>query len=103
MTCLKNLTRAFALQMGPIKWHEWIDGSWAILFSHPADFTPVCTTEIGRMALKYKYLADKGCKVAALSCNALGEHNAWWVAGRQEGLVEGGGAWSSPCALLHHV
>jgi alkyl hydroperoxide reductase subunit AhpC len=63
--------------MGPINWHEWIDGSWAILFSHPADFTPVCTTEIGRMALKYKYLADRNVKVAALSCNALGEHNVW--------------------------
>jgi alkyl hydroperoxide reductase subunit AhpC len=66
--------------MGPISWHKWIEGTWAILFSHPADFTPVCTTEIGRMALKYKYLADKGVKVAALSCNALGEHNTWWVA-----------------------
>jgi 1-Cys peroxiredoxin 6 len=63
--------------MGSIKWHDWIEGGWAILFSHPADFTPVCTTEIGRMALKYQYLADKGVKVAALSCNALGEHQAW--------------------------
>jgi len=63
--------------MGTMKWHEWIDGSWAILFSHPADFTPVCTTEIGRMSLKYKDLAEKGVKVAALSCNALGEHQKW--------------------------
>eukprot|EP00775_Hariotina_reticulata_P011193 gene11193-11343_t len=63
--------------MGRIKWHDWIDGSWAILFSHPADFTPVCTTEIGRMSLKYKDLAAKNVKVAALSCNALGEHQRW--------------------------
>lgn len=63
--------------MGPIHWHEWIDGSWTVLFSHPADFTPVCTTEIGRMAIKHKYLASKGVKVAALSCNALGEHETW--------------------------
>lgn len=63
--------------MGPIKWYEWIDNSWAILFSHPADFTPVCTTEIGRMALKYQYLADKGVKVAALSCDKLDDHNVW--------------------------
>jgi len=76
---LGNIVPDFEAQttMGPIKWHDWIDGKWAILFSHPADFTPVCTTEIGRMALKYKYLADKGVKVAALSCNALGEHNQW--------------------------
>jgi hypothetical protein len=45
-------------------WHEWIEGKWAVLFSHPADFTPVCTTEIGRMALKYDYLAGKGVKVS---------------------------------------
>ncbi len=50
-------------QQGEIHWHEWIEGKWAILFSHPADFTPVCTTEIGRMALKYDYLASKGVKV----------------------------------------
>lgn len=63
--------------MGPMKFHEWLGGSWGILFSHPADFTPVCTTEIGRMSLKYKELAEKGVKVAALSCNALGEHQKW--------------------------
>lgn len=62
---------------GPIKWHEWIDGKWAILFSHPADFTPVCTTEIGRMALKYKSFEAKGIKVAALSCDKLDDHNVW--------------------------
>jgi peroxiredoxin 6 len=63
--------------MGKISWHDWIGDSWAILFSHPADFTPVCTTEIGRMALKYDYLASKGVKVAALSCDALDDHNTW--------------------------
>eukprot|EP00877_Chromochloris_zofingiensis_P004609 jgi/Chrzof1/14149/Cz08g26250.t1 len=63
--------------MGKMKWHDWIEGSWTILFSHPADFTPVCTTEIGRMALKYPDLASKGVKVAALSCNALDEHTHW--------------------------
>lgn len=62
---------------GPINWYDWIDGKWAILFSHPADFTPVCTTEIGRMALKYKKFAEKGVKVAALSCDVLADHNTW--------------------------
>lgn len=76
---LGNVVPDFVAQttQGEIHWHEWIEGKWAILFSHPADFTPVCTTEIGRMALKYDYLLSKGVKVAALSCNALGEHNTW--------------------------
>ncbi|KIZ04081.1 hypothetical protein MNEG_3882 [Monoraphidium neglectum] len=70
--------------LGPIKWHDWIDGEWpgrarkwAILFSHPADFTPVCTTEIGRMAIKYKNFEAKGVKVAALSCDKIDDHNTW--------------------------
>jgi len=62
---------------GAMKWHEWIDGRWAILFSHPADFTPVCTTEIGRLALKYDYLAEKGVKLATLSCDKVEDHQAW--------------------------
>lgn len=62
---------------GPMKWHEYIDGSWAILFSHPADFTPVCTTELGSVA---KFLPDfekRGVKVAALSCDSVDSHKAW--------------------------
>lgn len=57
--------------------HDWLDGKWAILFSHPDDFTPVCTTEIGRMALKYDSLKAKGVKVIGLSCNDIGSHEVW--------------------------
>ncbi|CEM38360.1 unnamed protein product [Vitrella brassicaformis CCMP3155] len=57
--------------------HDWIGDSWAILFSHPADFTPVCTTEIGRLAIKYKELSDMGVKVATLSCNKVDDHKKW--------------------------
>ncbi|KAA6427155.1 MAG: glutathione peroxidase, partial [Trebouxia sp. A1-2] len=64
--------------MGPMKsFHEWIEGKWAILFSHPADFTPVCTTEIGRLALKYKDLQKKGVKLATLSADPVESHNKW--------------------------
>jgi 1-Cys peroxiredoxin 6 len=64
--------------MGPIKdFHEEIKGSWTILFSHPADFTPVCTTEIGKLAIAYDELEQLGCKVFTLSANSLGEHKAW--------------------------
>ncbi|KAL7535060.1 hypothetical protein ACHAWF_005040 [Thalassiosira exigua] len=54
--------------------HEWKKGKWAILFSHPADFTPVCTTEIGRLALKYDKLAAMDCLVATLSVDPVKSH-----------------------------
>ncbi|CAI5533290.1 unnamed protein product [Closterium sp. Naga37s-1] len=62
---------------GRIKWHDYIDGSWAILFSHPADFTPVCTTELGSVAKFAEDFAKKGVKVAALSCDSADSHRAW--------------------------
>ncbi|KAK9805880.1 hypothetical protein WJX73_000499 [Symbiochloris irregularis] len=62
---------------GPMHWYEYIEGSWAILFSHPADFTPVCTTEIGRLALKYDALKSKGVKLATLSCDKVDDHTKW--------------------------
>jgi len=57
--------------------HEWKKGKWAILFSHPADFTPVCTTEIGRLALKYDKLKEMDCLVATLSVDPVKSHNEW--------------------------
>ena len=57
--------------------HEWKKGKWAILFSHPADFTPVCTTEIGRLALKYDKLSEMDCLVATLSVDPVKSHNEW--------------------------
>jgi len=58
-------------------WHEYIDGSWAVLFSHPADFTPVCTTELGSVATFMPEFEKRGVKVAALSCNDSASHKAW--------------------------
>lgn len=57
--------------------HEWKKGKWAILFSHPADFTPVCTTEIGRLALKYDELEKMDCLVATLSVDPVKSHQDW--------------------------
>jgi len=57
--------------------HEWKKGKWAILFSHPADFTPVCTTEIGRLALKYDDLQAMDCLVATLSVDPVKSHEEW--------------------------
>lgn len=63
---------------GPMEsFHKWKEDSWAILFSHPADFTPVCTTEIGRLALKYDTLLELGCKVATLSVDPVKSHEEW--------------------------
>lgn len=62
---------------GPIDWHKFIDGSWAVLFSHPADYTPVCTTELGTVAALLPDFEKRGVKVAALSCNDTESHIGW--------------------------
>jgi alkyl hydroperoxide reductase subunit AhpC len=63
--------------IGRIKFHEWIDDSWAVLFSHPADYTPVCTTELG-MTAKLKSEFDKrNVKAIGLSVDPVAKHTGW--------------------------
>jgi len=62
---------------GEIDFHEWKKGSWAVLFSHPADFTPVCTTELGRTAQLKDDFAERNTKVMALSVDSVEDHRGW--------------------------
>lgn len=62
---------------GEINFHEWKGDSWVILFSHPKDFTPVCTTELGYTAKLADRFADKNTKVLAVSVDSVEDHNAW--------------------------
>ena len=62
---------------GRIRFHEWLGDSWGVLFSHPKDFTPVCTTELGEMAKVKPEFERRGVKVIALSIDPLDRHIAW--------------------------
>ena len=63
---------------GSIDFHDWIGDSWAILFSHPKDFTPVCTTELGYMAGLASAFAERNTKILGLSVDPVGNHREWF-------------------------
>jgi alkyl hydroperoxide reductase subunit AhpC len=62
---------------GPIDFHKWIGDGWAVLFSHPKDFTPVCTTELGYMAKLAPDFAARNCKIIGLSVDPVESHSKW--------------------------
>jgi thioredoxin-dependent peroxiredoxin len=62
---------------GPLSFHEWLGDSWGVLFSHPKDFTPVCTTELGEMARIKAEFDRRGVKVLSLSVDTMDSHRGW--------------------------
>lgn len=62
---------------GTVQFHEWLGDSWGVLFSHPSDFTPVCTTELGTVANYFPEFQKRNTKVIALSVDGLESHNNW--------------------------
>ena len=64
---------------GTIRFHDWLGDSWCLLFSHPKDFTPVCTTELGQMAGMKPQFDRRGCKILGLSIDPVDDHKRWSV------------------------
>ena len=62
---------------GTIRFHDWIGDGWALLFSHPKDFTPVCTTELGAVAALEEAFAARNCKIIGVSVDGVSDHHAW--------------------------
>src|SRR5437660_10799819 len=62
---------------GNVRFHDWIGDGWAILFSHPKDFTPVCTTELGYMAGVQPECEKRNCKIIGLSVDPVAQHGKW--------------------------
>ena len=62
---------------GPINFHDWIGDGWVLLFSHPKDFTPVCTTELGAVAGLKPEFDKRNCKIIGISVDGVGDHRAW--------------------------
>ena len=62
---------------GEINFHNWIGDGWAVLFSHPKDFTPVCTTELGMLAKMADEFNSRNCKIIGLSVDSIDDHNSW--------------------------
>lgn len=66
-----------ATTRGPIRFHDWLDGQWAVLFSHPRDFTPVCTTELGEVARLRPEFERRRVKIIGLSVDTVQAHEQW--------------------------
>ncbi len=62
---------------GTISFHDWLGDQWGVLFSHPKDFTPVCTTELGRASALVEDFAKRNCKLLAVSVDSVSDHHAW--------------------------
>ena len=62
---------------GTISFHKWINNSWTVLFSHPKDFTPVCTTELGYMAKLSEEFKNRNCKIIGISVDTISDHQNW--------------------------